>query len=219
MNQAKIWLYGSALIVGLLMILFTFWLPAPSKTESPVRVQPSAAAPRGNPGTAPMAGSRTTPGQGNVGNLQADIPATWQQQAPASSMRLTQFRLPALNGDREDAQLAVFNQIGGTVEQNLNRWYGQFTQPDGSSSASRARRETFQANSMPVTFVTLKGTYSAGPMAMGGAPGDKPHFGLLAAIVSTPEGPYYFKLTGPEKTVDGYEQDFRNFLKSMVYVK
>ncbi|NOZ74522.1 MAG: hypothetical protein GXO90_03990 [FCB group bacterium] len=221
MNKNTLFFGLSTLVVGLLMVAFSFdWGGTSSSAGNQVTVRPSTAAPepRGNMGDNPSATMTAPVFRGNVGNLNADIPDSWTQEKPSSAMRLTQFDLPALAGDRENAQLIVFNQIGGSIDQNLNRWYGQFKQPDGSSSASKARRETFTANGLPVTMVSLKGTFSASSMGMGGAPTDKPDYGLLGAIVSSPEGPYYFKLVGPAATIDGYRAAFESFLKSMRYM-
>ncbi len=221
MNKDKMILWGSALAIGVLMVIFSFdwrW-SAPSPKAGATSAPVVAPAPQG---TTEMGGTPTTtptPDRGNIGNLNATIPDSWQQQTPTSSMRLTQFDIPALGEDTENAQLVVFNRIGGSIDQNLNRWYGQFKQEDGRSSASKTTRETFTANGLAITLVSLKGTYSASMMGMGGAPVDKPGYGMLAAIVSTPEGPYYFKMVGPAHTVDGHQKAFETFLKSMSFVE
>ena len=42
----------------------------------------------------------------------------------------------------------------------------------------------------------------------------KPDFRLLAAVVETPDGPYFFKLTGPEPTVLRWADSFEAAIES-----
>ena len=65
------------------------------------------------------------------GELVPEIPDGWIARTPLSSMRLAEYILPSDTG-AEKPILAVFSGIGGTVDENINRWYGQFEQPDGS---------------------------------------------------------------------------------------
>jgi hypothetical protein len=37
---------------------------------------------------------------------------------------------------------------------------------------------------------------------------------MLAAVLETPHGPYFFKLVGPEKTVGHWAKSFSAFVKS-----
>ncbi|MDA0659763.1 MAG: hypothetical protein O2931_07660 [Planctomycetota bacterium] len=63
-----------------------------------------------------------------VGNGILEVPASWKQGKPNSSMRLAQFALPQNEGD-EDVELVVFYFGGGSaggIQENLNRWEGQF---------------------------------------------------------------------------------------------
>jgi hypothetical protein len=43
----------------------------------------------------------------------------------------------------------------------------------------------------------------------------KPGYRLLGAIVEAPEGPVFFKLTGPAKTVAVAKADFEKMLSSL----
>jgi hypothetical protein len=49
------------------------------------------------------------------------------------------------------------------VDENLDRWYGQFTQRDGRPSRDAAVLTTRTVNGLKVTAVDLTGTYNAGP--------------------------------------------------------
>jgi hypothetical protein len=42
----------------------------------------------------------------------------------------------------------------------------------------------------------------------------RPHFRLRAGVVDTPNGPYFIKLTGPEKTVSKWDRAYQQFIDS-----
>ncbi len=131
-------------------------------------------------------------------------------------MRVVTYELPAAKGDSEGGELAVFyfgQGQGGGVQANVDRWVSQFTQPDGSESAKKAKVTTSKRGGHPTTEVDLEGTYASGGM-MGPAV-KKPGYRLRGAIVEAPEGAVFFKLTGPEKTVAAAEKDFAALLKSI----
>jgi len=54
-------------------------------------------------------------------------------------------------------------------------------------------------NGIKVTTIYLEGTYNAGMMMSAGGP--KPGFAALGAIAEGNQGPVFFKMTGPEKTI------------------
>lgn len=61
--------------------------------------------------------------------------------------------------------------MGGSIENNLSRWYGQFAQPDGRPSASVATRETRTVHGLNVTITRVQGRFAGGGM---GSPGSAP---------------------------------------------
>jgi hypothetical protein len=141
----------------------------------------------------------------------------WQTVTPSSSMRKAQFALPRVADDAEDAELAVFYfgaGQGGSVEANLQRWYGQFIQPDSSPSAEKAKTANEVVDGMNLTMVDLSGTYVGSMMPGMQEEQNKPNFRMLAAVLETPQGPYFFKLVGPEKTVAHWADSFSEFVKS-----
>ena len=71
-----------------------------------------------------------------IENLRMSVPVDWVREKPSSAMRLAQFVIPNKSG--ENSNLTIFNKIGGTVEENLNRWAGQLQQTDGGDSKERA---------------------------------------------------------------------------------
>lgn len=149
--------------------------------------------------------------------LQYSIPPGWIQETPATSMRKAQFELPGA-GDADPAELAIFNfpGTGGTVQANLQRWYGQFKQPDGGSTQAAAQTQSMTVNGVPVTVVYVTGTYMepASPMQMGGPTVDKPDYAMLAAIVENGDSPWFIKATGPRATIDHWRDAFNQFVQS-----
>jgi hypothetical protein len=147
-------------------------------------------------------------------------PQGWQQEKPASSMRVAELMLPRAPGDAEDGQLIIYYfgaGQGGTVEANIDRWIGQMQQPDGKESKAVAKRETRTVNGLSVSLLDVAGTYTA-EMAPGSAEHhNKPHFRMRAGVVETPNGPYFIKLTGPEKTIAKWDQAFNQFIGSLKF--
>lgn len=161
--------------------------------------------------------SETKTAQLKSGDVIFKAPEGWVNEAPSNSMRKAQFKLPG--ADQSDAELAVFffPGAGGTVEANLNRWYGQFKQPDGSNSKDKAEKTTVQVNDLSVSIVYVTGIYlkPRDPSMMGGGPVDEmPDYAMRAAIVETANGPWFFKAVGPKNTIDNQKNSFDEFVRS-----
>lgn len=151
-----------------------------------------------------------------VAGLTWKVPAGWKSQAQRP-MRVATYEIPAAKGDKEPAELGVFyfgKGQGGSVDANVARWIGQFKQPDGAPSDKVARRTQTKIAGLTVSQVELTGTFASGGMMMGPAV-DKPNHALLGAIVEGHEGPVFFKLTGPKKTVAAAKKDFQALLQSL----
>jgi hypothetical protein len=166
--------------------------------------------------TPPQALERLPDGRVGLGPFSAAVPKEWTDKPSTSSMRAAQFVLSAT--PKEEAELIVyyFGEGGaGSVQDNMDRWVGQFTQPDGKPSKDAAKIEKATFAGQSATLVSVTGRYTA--MSMGGAadPVDKTDQALLGAIVESPRGPYYFKLVGAKKTVDAHAARFRAMLGSL----
>jgi hypothetical protein len=126
------------------------------------------------------------------------VPTTWKQEEVTSNLRLAQFRIPAAEGDKEDAELAVFSFGASDVGENIRRWIGQF-QPEGRA----AKVFTGEAQQGKYVFVDVSGTYNkpVGPPVLRkteAVPGSR----VLAVLLVTPEkGVFYLKMAGLDKTV------------------
>lgn len=152
--------------------------------------------------------------------LQFKAPAEWVVEKPSSSMRVAQYTLPKAEGDKEDGSLVLYffgSNQGGSVQANLERWISQMEQPDGSSSETKAKLETFTINQLKVSTIDLAGTYRAETAPGSGVRHNNPDYRLRAAVIETPKGAYYVKLVGPIKTVNRWDKVFDEYLHSFEF--
>jgi hypothetical protein len=128
-----------------------------------------------------------------------------------------EFVLPKETGDAEDASLVVyfFGGTGGTVQANLDRWFGQLTQPDGRPTKDVATTLARQINGLSVTQFDASGTYVAEVTPGSPERFNKPGFRMRAAVIQTQGGPYFIKLVGPAKTIAKWDKDFEAFLQTL----
>src|SRR5215218_3745725 len=70
-----------------------------------------------------------------LGGLTSTTPAAWVKQEPKKSViqRAYQLAIPKADGDKKDAEIVIFEGLGGSVSANTERWKGQFTPPKGKS--------------------------------------------------------------------------------------
>jgi hypothetical protein len=128
-------------------------------------------------------------------------------------MRKASYQVPKADGDAEDGELTVFHfgaGQGGGIEPNIERWVGQFKGVD----KSQVKRSSRSANGMVQHVVEIeRGTFSSG--MPGGPTTPKADYALLGAIVEAPDGSWFFKLTGPVKTVTKAREEFTALLDSV----
>ena len=138
------------------------------------------------------------------------IPEAWEERQPASSMRLLQLALPGEGGAEAEAELTVFyfGPSAGSIQMNIDRWIGQFTQPDGSDSNDKATIVEENGDHHKYTIVDVAGTMAASSMMGAPATPARPGWRMLASIVSTPAGPWFLKATGPEATLGKWREEF-----------
>jgi 5-enolpyruvylshikimate-3-phosphate synthase len=146
-----------------------------------------------------------------LGPFSAVVPTEWTVKPTTSKMRAADYTVPG------DAEVIVyyFGEHGaGTIDDNVERWLGQFTQPDGKPTRDVATIEKVKLAGNDATLVAVSGHYVA--MAVPGMDAvDKPGAAMVAAIVASPSGPYYFRLIGGKSTVDANAAKFRAMLSSL----
>jgi len=142
-------------------------------------------------------------------------PPGLRRVAPKNAMRKASYEVPRASGDAEDGELAVFYfgpGQGGSIDANVDRWVKQFA----DVSPNDVKRADREANGLRQHTVRIEhGTFDAGQMAMGGSKGPKKDYALEGAIVETPSGAYFFKMTGPSRTVLAARGPFLQLLDSV----
>jgi len=146
-----------------------------------------------------------------IGNLIARVPDTWKVVKPSSSMRLMEFQVGVNN---TDASMAVFKNIGGTINDNLERWAGQF----GYELIDQDVKITNEMiNGIDFHIISILGTYT-NTMAFSARNSEtKNNYRLLGAIANTTDGLYYFKMTGPNAIINNEIEEFSYFIQSLQY--
>jgi hypothetical protein len=183
---------------------------ASSHGPLPGVVAPEGASPGGPPpAAAPPAGASPH------GELKWDAPPSWVQESPSNPMRAAQYRVPATAGDTEDGECVVFYfgpGQGGDAASNASRWIAMFTTADGGPVGGRVTEQ--QVHGRKVTRVEASGTYHA--MAFGGqsAP-PRPGSMMLGAIVPGGDANWFFRCTGPQKTVAASRSAFDALVSSI----
>jgi hypothetical protein len=149
-----------------------------------------------------------------AGDFKFAVPAGWNPVTPSSPMRKAELRVPGPEGtgDAGQAVITVFHfgqGQGGTVQQNVDRWFGQF---DGDNDAKGASTAKETIGTVPVTFVRARGTFQSGMPGQPATPLEGQ--ALLGAILESPNGDVYVKMTGPAPTVEKAEPAFAQMIRS-----
>lgn len=147
------------------------------------------------------------------GNYSMQVPKDWQQKQPSVRIIAYEFAAPAAEGDNTDGRLTVMG-AGGTIDANIERWYAQFTQPDGSNTADKAKVDKKAIAGQTVHTVDISGTYKdqRGPFAPAV---ERANYRMLGAIVETKDGNVFFKFYGPDKTIAKHADAFWGMINSL----
>ena len=159
------------------------------------------------------------------GAMTLDAPASWEKAEPRSRIVEYEIKIPKSAGEADDAADGQLTSMGarGSVEANLERWYGQYTQPDGGSSKDATKLDESKVADCEVTWFDLSGTLMdrpGGPFA-GGKMIERENYRTLAVIIQAggDVGQYFVKLYGPAKTIGENEAAFKAFVESMKVAK
>ena len=152
------------------------------------------------------------------GELSLGAPDGWKRVQPRSRIVETEFAIKPSKPDDQPGRMTCMG-AGGSVEANISRWYGQFSQPDGSATKDKAALKTLRIAGCKVTLIDISGTFKdmpGGPFA-GGQSIDRPDYRMMAAIVETTDkGNYFIKFYGPAATVEASSKGFKKMIESMV---
>jgi hypothetical protein len=149
-------------------------------------------------------------------NFKSKTPAEWKQEAPSNKMRFAQFRLPKVKDDKDDADLVIFQDLGGSAKENVARWKGQFTAPEGKSIDDTTKVTEIKIAGLDATLVDISGTYlfKTRPFDPQDKGEKRPDYRMLAIHFKAPEHLYHIKLTGPAMTVGHYKNGFDEWIKA-----
>ena len=155
------------------------------------------------------------------GGLNFKAPAAWEKVKPRNRFVEYEISIPKSEGEADDAKNGrlTLTAAMGTVEQNIDRWYGQYKQPDGSKTSENSTVTETKVAGCEVMWVDIKGTLMdrVGPPMAGGKIVDRENYRMLASIIQAGEhGQYFVKLYGPAKTIGDHEAAFKAFVESLV---
>lgn len=143
--------------------------------------------------------------------LKGPKPATWVWTKPSMQFRTLQYAVPGGADSTMAAELVVSVFVagyGGPLDANIERWRRQFRTADGFAEAKRSSTEV---GPLKVEWVELAGEF----MSMG-APAPKDGFRQLAAIVQAPGRNVFFRLVGPDATVEANRADFTKLIEGLM---
>lgn len=141
-----------------------------------------------------------------------DDPSGWKRSPRKSPMRAATYTFPLAEGDDGAAEVAVFYfgpGQGGDIDGNVTRWAGQFGKE--LSDVKRTNREVHGLKQHVVEIE--KGDFKNDMMGKAGS--TMKDWSMLAAIVEAPSGSYFFKMTGPMKSVQAQKDSFFGLLDSI----
>ncbi len=153
------------------------------------------------------------------GKVTLTVPADWKTVPPKSSIVEYEFMAPKAETKAELQARVTVMHAGGGVQANVERWYGQFDQPDKSSTKDKAKREKFDVSGTTVHFVDISGNYKD---SMGGGPFFqkaavvRANYRKVGAIIEIKDmGEYYLTITGPNAVVEKQIDGIKKMLKEM----
>lgn len=143
-------------------------------------------------------------------------PEGWKAAASTSRMRLAQWELPGDGADSAEVVIFFFGEGGGGgVEANLERWFSQFEQPDGSSTRDGATITEKNQGDLRLTIADMRGTFVA-PVRPGVEERNhRREHRMIAAVIEGGGGPWYFRALGPEATIETWAPSIEAFFDSM----
>ena len=133
------------------------------------------------------------------------VPEGWKSVAPSSPMRKAQLEI-ARGPDKAEVTFFHFGASeGGTAEDNVKRWYAQF-----SGSEDKHIIEHQQVGAVKITFAMTEGTFSSG--MPGGPTTPMTDYALCGAILESATGNVFIKMTGPNAVVKASTEAFKKMV-------
>jgi len=138
-----------------------------------------------------------------LSNITFTAPDSWIREVPSSSMRVVQY---ALKADNALKITGFFFGQQDLVAENIERWKNEFNKLENSTET--------KLKDGKIDFVILEGVYNLKPFPMATEFVPTPDYMVIAAIVPSIDGPYYFKIFGPKSVLSKEIDNFKKFLNT-----
>ena len=131
-------------------------------------------------------------------------PDNWQKIEPKSSMRDSEY---IIRNSKGEFNLIVFKNIGGSVDQNINRWINQFS-GDQNEKMPLISKE-IERNGIKFTFLQNSGSFNGGM----GQSEEFDNAALIGFIVQNSQNTYYYKAVAE---VDVLHESIENIIDTIL---
>ncbi len=135
-------------------------------------------------------------------DVSLSLPVGFEMAESSSSMRLFELK------DQGGLVLAAFyfGEDAGSEAANISRWKGQFNSTESTSEEELAGGKAY--------LLHATGQLGASMPMMGNQAEPQSGMGMLAAIVRTHRGPFFFKTTGKQEQIEALLPRLKVFLES-----
>ena len=145
-----------------------------------------------------------------AGSFTFQKPATFKSKStPPGGPRAAQLEFTDAKGIAETIFYYFGQGQGGGTQANVDRWLASFQEPKDKLNSKVEKKK---AGSGEVTYVEAEGTYMSGMPGAQKTP--QPGTKLLGAILESPDGNVFIRMTGPIATVKAADVDFRKMIES-----
>jgi hypothetical protein len=116
------------------------------------------------------------------GQLQMQVDKAWKVVEPRVRIIEHEFSVPAHKEDDHPGRVTIMH-AGGSVEENIDRWIGQFSAPDREKLKERTKSPAKKVAGLDVHLVDISGTYNDRPGGPVAPAVERPNYRLLGAII------------------------------------
>lgn len=139
-------------------------------------------------------------------DLHWKAPGGWEER-PASGMRSASFLIPGASGAPAELSVVSLSGPAGGELANVNRWRAQLGLPEIAEKELPGLSRRLRSRAGGLLLVDFSGRKTGGG----------PPMRLLAAVLSSRDNVWFFKLTGRADSVGAAKESFLDFLKSLHY--
>lgn len=138
-----------------------------------------------------------------IDGVQFTLPSKWLSESSDNQARAGQWRVSPPHGqDGESGEVVVFYfgpNVGGSATENIEAWVGTMFNAEGHPAAAEVKHRVI--GNFKISQVVIFGTYNQTVPIAGIPPQPKSNYGLVGAVIETPQGNLYWRFTGPEALI------------------